>query len=274
MGMYPSIVPNTTYGRVYEVAEGVYFPSVSTIPRYGLPLDEYLFKWFIEKSKGDYDRHIHQAGEASEIGTAVHLFAEELLAGHEVHIPQNPHEITDKDGNKLISGRNYFATHKTTSQIKKGIASFVAWHETLKPTLIASEELLYCLDKNDKGEFKFPFCGRCDLVMDIEGERWLLDIKTSVNVKNQKAMQVQLSIYKRLWDVTHDRPIDRMGIIWAKKDWGKQPTKSVREIHEYDFDWGFVKDTHTMFLRFYEGFELGKPKIRNTLPNTFKLEAI
>ena len=29
--MYPQIVKHTKYGRVYEVKEGVFFPSASTI---------------------------------------------------------------------------------------------------------------------------------------------------------------------------------------------------------------------------------------------------
>ena len=86
---YPSIVPYTKYGRVYEVTKGVFFPSVTTVLRYGLPTEEFLLKWFIEQSKGDYQRHLQHSGLASEIGTFVHDGWERVLEGEEITISNN-----------------------------------------------------------------------------------------------------------------------------------------------------------------------------------------
>jgi len=67
--------------------------------------------------------------------------------------------------------------------------------------------------------------------------------------------------------------VDRMGIIWAKKDWkGDTPPKSVLEPIEYEFDANLVRDIYAIFKRTYDGFELGKPKVRKPLPKTFSLE--
>jgi len=63
-----------------------------------------------------------------------------------------------------------------------------------------------------------------------------------------------------------------MGIIWAKKDWkGDTPPKSVLEPIEYEFDANLVRDIYAIFKRTYDGFELGKPKVRKPLPKTFSL---
>ena len=264
--MYPSIVPDTTYGRVYEVAEGVFFPSVSTIPSYGMPTHPFLLKWFIEQSQGDYDRHTKYNGQASEVGTFVHDCIEKMLDGNQIQISPNPLDH--------IKGKGYYPTYKASVEIKKSLASFVCWYNESKPTIISKEELLYCLDKKGKN-YKFPFAGRCDLVAEIDGELWMLDIKTSKSVENQPSMQCQLSIYKMLWDATHKRKIDRLGIIWAKKDYKlNTPPNSIKKTYEYQYDEELVRDTYKMFIRFYDGFErgLGKPKQRVPLADTFRLE--
>tara|TARA_Y100001938_G_scaffold63590_1_gene88458 strand:- start:5942 stop:6781 length:840 start_codon:yes stop_codon:yes gene_type:complete len=270
--LFPRIVPDTTYGRVYEVAEGVYFPSVSTICNYGMPTDEFLIKWYIEQSRGSYERHIKFNGEASEVGTYVHdTISDVLLEGKEISISSYPLDH--------IKGRGYYPTYQTSIYIKKALSSFVTWFNIHKPKIIAKETLLSCLDKVErgpkKGEYKYPFAGRCDLVAEINGELWLLDIKTSKAVENSYSMQCQLSIYKTLWDKTNEREIDRMGIIWAKKDFTMNtPPKSVHKTYEYDYDFPLVEDTYRMFKRFYKGYDkkIGVPKQRKKLPNTFKLE--
>tara|TARA_R100000655_G_scaffold25140_3_gene51070 strand:- start:738 stop:1535 length:798 start_codon:yes stop_codon:yes gene_type:complete len=264
--MYPQIVPDTTYGRVYEVAEGIYFPSVSTIPSYGMPTDPFLLKWYIEQSQGDYDRHTKYNGQASEVGTFVHDCIDKMLEGEEIKISSNPLDH--------IKGKGYYPTYKASVEIKKALASYVAWHNIHKPKIIAKEQLLCSLDKKG-GNYKFPFAGRCDMVAEINNELWMLDIKTSKVVENKPAMQCQLSIYKMLWDANYERKIDRLGIIWAKKDYKRNtPPTSVKKTYEYQYDEELVCDTYKMFNRFYDGFErgLGKPKQYTPLADVFKLE--
>tara|TARA_R100000278_G_scaffold31387_1_gene28797 strand:+ start:244 stop:1041 length:798 start_codon:yes stop_codon:yes gene_type:complete len=264
--MYPRIVPDTTYGRVYEVAEGVYFPSVSTIPAYGMPTAPFLLKWYIEQSQGDYDRHTKYNGQASEVGTFVHDCIEKMLDGEQIKISPNPLDH--------IKGKGYYPTYKASVEIKKALASYVAWHNLHKPKVVVTEKLLHSLAKKGKN-YKFPFAGRCDMVAEIDGELWMLDIKTSKVVENQPSMQCQLSIYKMLWDATQDRKIDRLGIIWAKKDYTRNtPPSSVQKTYEYQYDEELVRDTYKMFKRFYKGFEtgLGKPRQRTPLADTFRLD--
>ena len=70
--MYPKIVKTSAYGRVYEVEKGIFFPSVTTVLKYGLPTPEFLMKWMIEQSGGSYEKHLHHSGAASEIGPPIH----------------------------------------------------------------------------------------------------------------------------------------------------------------------------------------------------------
>lgn len=260
----PKIVPNTTYGRVYEVEEGIFFPSVSTICKYGLPMDEFLFKWFLEQSRGDYDRHIRHNGEASEIGTYVHDVCEQLVKGESITIPSDPMDI--------VSGRGYYPTFRTSVAVKKAVLSFVSWFNTIQPNIINTEMMLFSTDRMDK-QFKFPFAGRCDMVAEINDELWMLDIKTSKKVEGVISIQAQLSMYVMLYNATHERKIDRMGVIWAKKDYrSNTPPRSVIKTYEYKYDEELVRDIYRMFNRFFDGFSFGIPKTKTPLQSHFELD--
>jgi hypothetical protein len=117
MKKYPRIVPNSTYGRVYEVDAGIFFASVTTILKYGLPTPEFLMKWMIQESQGNYQRHLQHSGEGSEVGTCVHDLIERLLAGEEIEISDDPLEY--------VKGKGYYPTYNTTIQIRKALQSFM-----------------------------------------------------------------------------------------------------------------------------------------------------
>ena len=267
MSDYPRIVPHTSYGRVYEVSKGIFFPSVTTVLRYGLVLEEYLLKWFIEQSQGDYQRHIQHSGEASEVGTQVHeIFIERILDGEEICVSDNPLEV--------VPGRNYYPTSQVSLQVRKALLSLMEFWAKNSPKVIDKEMLLFSLETK-ANEFMYPFMGRCDLICKIGKDVWLLDIKTSKVVKDVLSYQAQLTMYAMLWNNMNPKnPVERIGIAHAKKDWGAKPPKSVLEPIEYEFDANLVRDIYAIFKRVYKGFELGKPKVKDPIPKTFSLEMI
>jgi len=263
---YPHIIREAAYGRVYEVEPGTFFPSVTTCLKYGLPTPEFLMKWMITESNGDYQKHLHQNGEASEIGTAVHSLVDEILDGCEITISDDPLEY--------VSGRGYYPTYNTTIAIRKGLQSFMAFWNKQKPEVIATEKLLFSTEVDDTGAYLYPFCGRCDLIAMINGERWLLDTKTSKVVKDVLNYGIQLTMYRMLWDSMHpDQPIDRIGVIWAKKDFlAAMPPKSVLEPIEYKFNPDMVHHVYAIFEQCYDGFALGRPRTKEKAPRVFSLD--
>jgi hypothetical protein len=261
---YPRIIKEAAYGRVYEVEPGVYFPSVTTVLKYGLPTPEFLMKWMITQSGGDYDKHLHANNEASEIGTCVHNLIERLVLGEEITISDDPLEY--------VSGKNYYPTFTTTLAIRKGLQSFMAFWEAQSPKVESLEQLLYCTDMHDD-EYLYPFCGRTDMIAHINGEKWLLDVKTSKVASKVLNYGIQLTMYKMLYDATHDEPIDRIGVIWAKKDFvAATPPRSVLAPIEYEFQPEMVHHAHAIFSRCYDGFQLGKPRIKDKAPRVFSLD--
>ena len=266
MDKYPRIINHTIYGRVYEVVKGIFFPSVTTVLRYGLPLEEFLLKYFIEQSQGDYQRHCQHSGQGSEVGTVVHSGADVIIDGGEITVSDDPLEV--------VPGRGYYPTYKVPLEVRKALLSFIEFLDKNSPKVLDKEMLLYSL-KMKANEFMYPFMGRCDIVCKMGGDLWMLDIKTSKVVKDVLSYKAQLTMYSMLWNDMHpDNPVERMGILHAKKDWGKAPPKSVLEPIEYEFDATLVRDAYAMFKRIYKGFELGKPKIKEPIPKTFSLEMI
>ena len=259
------MIREAAYGRIYEIAPETYVGSVTTVLKYGTPTPEFLMKWMITESGGSYDKHLNANSEASEVGTAVHESIEGILAGEII-------EITD-DPMQYVKGRGYYPTYKTSMQIRKGLQSFMAFWNHNKPEVVEVETLLSCSDTQD-GDLILPFAGRCDMIAMIDGEKWLLDVKTSKVVKYVMNYGIQLTMYKLLYDRANpDSPIDRIGIIWAKKDFaGALPPKSVLKPIEYKFGPDMVHHVYAIFSQCYDGFTLGKPRLRDKAPRVFSLD--
>ena len=263
--IFPRIERRSAYGRVYEVEENCYLPSVTTVLRYGTPTEEFLFKYMLVNSGGDYQKHLHFSGEQSEIGTAIHDLCERIMLGEEIEISDNPLNH--------VPGRNYYPTFQTTLAIRKGLQSFLSWYEENQPNIVSLEQLLFSTQKDKDGNYLYPFCGRCDIIAVVDGEKWLLDIKSSKYVKNVTSYQIQLSMYKMLYDAMNpETPIDRIGVVWAKKDWASKVPKSVFNTFEYKYDPTLVKHICAIFNKYYDGFKLGhQPRLKNKVKKVFSL---
>tara|TARA_R100000458_G_C8278259_1_gene254172 strand:+ start:4770 stop:5537 length:768 start_codon:yes stop_codon:yes gene_type:complete len=238
--MYPRVMKSATYGRWIEIAEGTFVPSVTTMISGGTPMSPWLLEYIIKQSKGDYDKYKTQKSEAMLIGTKIHKYIEDLLKGEEVINLEN-----EVDG------------------VKKGLLCFKKWFEEYKPEIIAVEEFLYCDELKD-GALRFPFAGTPDLICKIGKEVYLVDFKSSNQLDAN--MGTQLSCYKTLWDVNHDVKIDKLAVVWCRKNFmgnGSRVTpKSL--FKEYNYDPKDVYSCYYQFKKFHgtaDGVFNPKPKV-------------
>lgn len=88
--------------------------------------------------------------------------------------------------------------------------SFLKWQH-LGKKIIACEERLYC--------HTLKITGQIDMVMDIDGENVLFDVKTSSSM--HKHFELQLSAYRHLATINGIK-IDKQAILLLNKD-GKEP---------------------------------------------------
>ena len=102
----------------------------------------------------------------------------------------------------------------------------------------------------------------------------LIDWKTSKR-PDDPAYGLQLSCYKQLWDATQKEPIDKMYVVWCKKNFkGAIPGKTSRFLYEMPFDPKGVECANYLFNKFYSKARETKasPSFRADLIEEFQIE--
>jgi hypothetical protein len=173
-----SILDNRFYSRNQD-----YYPSVTSILQF-MPKGKFFETWL--KDVGHNADII--AKKAADEGTQVHDAIEKYLKGEKI-------QWLNEEGYS-----NY------SMDVWKLILKFHDFWTIYKPTLIESEIHLF--------SDQYKYAGTCDLVVEIDNVRWLLDIKTSNSIHT--SMDLQLAAYAQAWNETFEEKIEKTGIIWLK----------------------------------------------------------
>jgi ATP-dependent exoDNAse (exonuclease V) beta subunit len=188
-----------SYNRILEISEdatqitlpdsryyrrnGNYYPSVTYVLSY-YPKGKFFENWL--KQVGFSADYIVK--KAAEEGTQVHELAEEYLNGTELN-------FLDERGRPQYN-----------PDVWQMFLRFVEFWETHKPTLIETEVHIF--------SDKLKVAGTCDLIVEINGELWLLDLKTSNQL--QTVYELQTAVYGQCYEECFGKKIDRYGILWLK----------------------------------------------------------
>lgn len=150
-----------------KVRSFIYLPSSSWISSF-YPKGIGYMKWLADKG---WDESETIKEERGKHGTKVHKAVELLLAGEELKMDAqilNP-KTEQMEG---LTVEEYGA-----------VISFADWYKTLKnPKLVESEFTIW----NEKD----GYAGTLDLVLEIDGENWLIDLKTSQSIWPSHEIQV------------------------------------------------------------------------------------
>lgn len=231
--------------RYYQRSPGVFYPSVTTVLGY-FPKDKFFETW-VKDVGHNADLIMRRAGEE---GTQVHNAIEDYLAGKEIKWIES-------------TGQVNYKTH-----VWKMILSFVDFWTTYKPKLILSEEFVY----SDTHKYS----GTLDLMVEIDGQIWLLDIKTSNAI--HESYYLQMAAYTKAHEEIKGEKVDRNGIIWLKSA-KRGPDKSGKKMQGKG--WEISEGNKTldqyfdMFLHTYATYRIMHPEEEIellTLPNVVKLE--
>ena len=229
--------------RVYKRSEGVYYPSVTTILQY-MPKNKFFESWLKDVGH-NADLIMRRAGKE---GTQVHEAAEALVKGEEV------------------SWMDDYGNAKYSQIVWEMILKFHEFWTTYKPELISTEDFVF------SDEYKYA--GTADLVVKMDGEVWLLDLKTSNSL--HKSYDLQLAAYAKALKETKDIEIERTGIIWLKAH-SRGPSKKegvyqgkgwkIKVVDEIDYNFD-------LFETIYKLYNLENPTVEpiyNSYPTTIKL---
>jgi len=229
--------------RVYKRDEGKFYPSVTTILQY-MPKNKFFDNWLKDVGH-NADLIMRKAGKE---GTQVHEAAEALVLGKEVN-------WMDDYGNA-----------KYSQVVWEMILKFYDFWSTYKPELISAEEFVY------SDEFKYA--GTADLLVKMDGETWLLDIKTSNNL--HRSYNLQLAAYAKAIEEAKGIKIDRTGIIWLKSSTRSTSKKKgtyqgkgwqIKIIDEIDYNFDLFKTIYKLYLLENPNTE----PIYKSYPTTLKL---
>ena len=169
--------------RFYTLDNKTFYPSVTTVLS-AYPKG-YAFQEWLKSTGFNADIILEKAGQQ---GTNVHNAIENFL---------NKKELI------WINGEGY---ENYTLNEWKMICRYMDFHENYvdKDKPMAVETLLFS-DGMKLG-------GTADLVCTINGETWMIDFKTSNGL--YKTYDMQLAVYKNMWDEKNEPKIERYGILW------------------------------------------------------------
>ena len=213
----------------YYTRNDTYYPSVTSILQY-MPKNKFFETWL--KDVGHNSDIIMR--KAADEGTQVHDAIERYFLGEKI-------TLLDERG---------FSNYSTF--VWKMILKFHEFWSTYKPTLIESEIHLY--------SDQHLFAGTCDLVVEIDNVKWLLDIKTSNSLHTSH--DLQLSAYAKAWNELYEEKIERIGIIWLKSAKQKADSKGEKiqgkgwEIYEPDRS---IEENFKLFECVHELYKLENP---------------
>jgi hypothetical protein len=184
-------LPDSRYYR----RNGKYYPSVTYVLGY-YPKGKFFENWL--KQVGFASDYIVK--KAAEEGTQTHELCEAYLNGEELN-------FLDSNGRPQCN-----------PDVWQMFLRFVEFWETFKPGLIETEVHLF------SDELKVA--GTCDLIVEINGELWLLDLKTSNQL--QTTYELQTAIYGQCYKECFGKKIDRYGILWLKSSKRKASTGKMQ----------------------------------------------
>lgn len=228
--------------RFYK-KENTYYPSVTYILS-AFPKGSGFEKWL--KQNGEDADSI--AFESAESGTKVHKAIEYLLEGKQLN-------WFDIDGNIYYSEQEW-----------KMILAFQEFWTKYTPKLIASE--LHIFSNINL------YAGTIDLIIEMNGRKWILDIKTSKSL--HFTYDLQLASYCEAWNEHNPNDkIEHYGVLWLnaktrKSSEGKIQGKGWQLVtpeykHERNIE---------IFKHVYEIFKVVNPSpkpIIEDYPNSIKL---
>lgn len=158
----------TVLNKATGLPEYVFVPSTTWIANY-YPKGIGFMKWLAENGWSEAEAIKKESGEH---GSRVHKAIEDLLNGKEISIDSQYPDNNGVDSELTVS--EYDA-----------IISFSDWFSETKPEKIYTE-LVFFADK---------FAGTMDFVCKIDGEYWIIDLKTSQYV--WPSHEIQLTSYRQ-----------------------------------------------------------------------------
>ena len=195
-----NIVQVTTEDERWYLIDGEYVPSVTWIASH-YPKGIGFYKWLANTGWDESEALKNAAGNR---GSRVHKAIELLVNGESI-------------GHNAVIDANGEVGELTVDEYE-AIISFANWWKVTNPKLISSEFTTHSKE--------YGYAGTIDLLLEINGEKWIVDIKTSSEVWPEH--ELQLSAY------AHSENVENIGIIQVGYKRNKNKYKFTQLTDKFD----------------------------------------
>lgn len=206
--------------RFYK-RNGKFYPSITYVLGF-IPKNHIFMDWL--KETGEDSEIIVK--KAAEKGKQVHTAVEKLVGGQELN-------WINSDGSARYS-----------LEVWQMILKFAEFWKIHQPKLISTELHVF----SDKHEF----AGTIDLVIELNNETWIIDVKTSNQVV--PVYHYQTAAYQQCFEECYDKKVDRRGILWLKS-MTRTEDKTGKKIRGKG--WNLIESDRS-FDKDFESFQLAK----------------
>lgn len=110
----------------------------------------------------------------------------------------------------------------TPPEVRRGFESFLRFQDKYKPKWLLSEWMVY--------SHKHLYAGKPDLLAEIEGEKILIDIKTSNQL--YEAYHLQTAGYVLAHNELHDDNVERRWLLHLDKKTGKPKVRECQNLED------------------------------------------
>lgn len=208
------------YYRFDENGEPEFYPSVTTILSQTLPKSPYLVKWIASKGIEEAERY---KNERAAYGTFMHAAFERLLINRYYDLDGLKSELKEYiDVNRLPDNFIYYA-----DDLKKDVLSFAQFVIDYDVRPLAIEIALVHPYYNYAGMIDLP-CTMLEKPGSDKRINAIIDFKSGKNGFYEE-YEIQLHMYKDMWNVNFEKcQIERV-YNFAAKDWRKKPTYTLKD---------------------------------------------
>ena len=211
------------YYRFDDKGTPEFYPSVTTILSQTMPKSEYLIKWIADKGMEEAERY---KAERAAYGTFMHAQFEELIINRYYNLDLLKGRLKEYiDNNKLPADFIYYA-----DDFKKDILAFAQFVLDYDVKPLAVEIALVHPVYNYAGMIDLP-CTMLTKPGSGEYINAIVDFKSGRKGFYEE-MEIQLHLYKMMWDENFpDLPIERV-YNFSPKDWRKKPIYNLKDQTE------------------------------------------